>query len=217
MKRLFFGTLLLLGFLKAEGQASLGFANNSTPGLADTIIMNSSITYGVYVQNTGTQTFNGSFTVYMGVEDTAALFPNLVDSVMVTTSLLAGDTALVTITHNVDPLKFVDGNNTVVIWPAAPGYQTTDTIFKDVYVIEFNAMDEMALIDLNLYPNPVNGILFIKGNFELESVRIMSLDGREILSAKNKQIDLSNFATGIYVVEVKAENGKVMRKKILVE
>lgn len=217
MKKWIFGALLLFLINGVSAQASLGFASHATPGLADTVIKSSNITYGVTVLNTGTQPFTGNFKVMIAVLDTSLMFPVQFDSVTVTTnSMLAGDSVLVTITHNVDPLYFMDGNNTVVIWPAANGYQTTDTIFKDVFVIDFQEIDEFADNQLIIYPNPTSDYLYIKTNSTLEKVRILNLEGKEIFVSDQPLIDLSNYENGLYFIELKTEDGKLIRKKIMV-
>lgn len=218
MKNLLFYSLFILFGYGANAQASLGFADNSTPGLSDTILMNSTVTYGVSVQNTGNQPFVGNFTVYVAIYDSSAFFQMPVDSTNVTTnSLQPGDTSGVLINQLVAPTKFMDGNNTVVIWPVAPGYYTTDSIFKNVFVLTFEGTDELSINQLNIYPNPVTSDIFIQSEFKVESVRILSANGKEIISTNQSHISLSNFENGLYIVEVRTENGKILRKKIIVK
>lgn len=217
MQKWILGAFLIFLAQGINAQASLGFTTHATPGLADTVIKSSNITYGVTVLNTGTQPFTGNLNVMIAVLDTSLLFPIPFDSVTVTTnSMLAGDSVLVTITHNVDPLYFMDGNNTVVIWPAANGYQTTDTIFKDVFVIDFQEIDELTGNQLIVYPNPTSDYLYIKTVATLEKVRILNLEGKEIYSSNQPLIDLSKYENGLYVLELKTESGKIVRKKIMV-
>jgi len=207
--------LFLLSYgVKAQG--SLGFTTHATPGLADTLIKGSNITYGVTVMNTGNQPVVSNYTVYIAVWDTTFMFPDIVDSIdIANNSLQPGDSSQVTITHNVDPLKFMDGNNTVVIWPAAPGYQTTDTIFKDVFVIQFENTDELAVSQLIVYPNPATDLLYIRTDFKVESVRILDLNGKEFISSRECVLDLSDFENGLYMIEVKTSDEKYLRKKVL--
>lgn len=217
MKKIVLSLIIILASLETMAQTSIGFANHNTPGLSDTLIKNTTITYGVMVENTGTQPITNPFKVYVAVTDSAFVF-QYVDSITVTpNSLLAGNTMNVLITHLVDPAKFMDGGNTVVIWPAAPGVTTTDTIVKGVYVIDFQDVDELSENELIIYPNPVSDILFIRSETRLEEVRIFDLNGREVLRTKNTIIDLSSLETSIYLIEIKDEKGKMIRRKIMVE
>lgn len=217
MRKLLFTLFAIIAFTGVNAQASLGFANNTTPGLSDTLIKNSTITYGVYVKNTGTQPLNTPYWVIVGVLDSALNYTN-VDSVIVNNNnLQPGDTNNVLIIHNVDPQKFMDGGNTVVIWPEAPGYTTTDTIYKYVVVIDFNDLEELSDYLLDIYPNPVKDLIYIRTDLQLESVRILDLNGREVLRTKNNVIDLSSLESSIYLIEIKDEKGKMVRRKIMVE
>ena len=57
------------------------------------------------------------------------------------------------------------------------------------------------LADLTIYPNPTNGFLSIKGNYQ--SMKVLSLDGREHFSAIQKDFyDLSFLPTGLYLLQV---------------
>lgn len=217
MKNLLICSLLLLIGWGARAQASFGFANNDTPGLSDTVLMGSTITYGVTVQNTGNQPFAGNYTVYIAVEDTSTFFLVLIDSVNIQTAgLQPSDSSGVTITHDISPAKFMDGNNTVVIWPASPGFATTDSIIRDVIVITFQEVDELAVDQLNIYPNPVSSDLFIQSELRFERVRILDLHGRTLLTTPNAYLSLGSFENGIYIVEVETTDGKILRKKITV-
>lgn len=215
MKNLLICSLFLLVGIGARAQASFGFANTNTPGLSDTVLMSSTITYGVSVMNTGTQAFSGTFTVYVAIQDSSIFLPTMVDSVDVqTASFQAGDSSGVVITHDISPAKFMDGNNTVVIWPASPGFSTTDSIIRDIVVITFQEVDELAVDQLNIYPNPVSSDLFIRSTLEVESVRILDLNGKLLLTTTHSFLQLGSFQNGIYIIEVETAEGKILRKKI---
>lgn len=218
MKNILFSTLFFLLGIGVNAQASFGFASSSTPGLADTVLMGSTVTYGVSVKNTGNQPFSGNYTVYVYLQDTSNMFLISIDSTnLQTPSLLAGDSAGVTITHTIDPLKFMDGNNTVVIWPASPTTGTTDSIIRNIFVITFQKTDELSINQLNIYPNPVSNYLIVRCESEVENVRILDLNGKELFITKNTHLDLSIYAEGTYIVEVKTKEGKFLRKKIILK
>ncbi|VXB91755.1 conserved exported hypothetical protein [Flavobacterium sp. 9AF] len=84
---------------------------------------------------------------------------------------------------------------------------------------------ELELLDkdrLSIYPNPTNGLIKINfGNLSSGNYELYSLDGRIILSNKYENsseisIDLTNFANGVYVINIIA-NEKVISKKLIKE
>jgi hypothetical protein len=64
--------------------------------------------------------------------------------------------------------------------------------------------------NLSVYPNPVSDLLNISFNGDIQSIRLMSLDGREIAvskeSLRNKQLDIQHLATGMYFLWVQSGN-----------
>ena len=217
MKKWLFSLLISLVLGTAMGQG-LGFTSHAVPGLADTLIKGSNISYGVTVKSTGMLPVPGNFTVYIGVSDSALTSIDLVDSVVVNSnSFQPGDSIQVPITHNVDPLKFLDGGNTVVIWPAAPGVLTTDTIIRDVYVLNFESVDENELVHIRLYPNPATDFISIQSTEKVEKVRIYDLQGKQIFSYSGSWVPVSELENGYYVVEAETALNKTLRRKIMIQ
>jgi len=97
-----------------------------------------------------------------------------------------------------------------------------DYSYSQIRVINFDDI----ISDFNIYPNPSNGIFIINKMFEDENVysfNVMDLSGKVIFTwqaSKNKNtasIDLSNFATGIYFMEISGNNKKQVEKIQLIK
>jgi hypothetical protein len=63
--------------------------------------------------------------------------------------------------------------------------------------------------ELTVYPNPVKDILNIAFNGEIQSVRIVSLDGRDVkigeTNLSGNMLDISSLSPGIYFISVQSE------------
>jgi len=63
--------------------------------------------------------------------------------------------------------------------------------------------------ELTVYPNPVKDILNITFNGEIQSVRIVSLDGRDVkigeTNLSGNMLDISSLSPGIYFISVQSE------------
>ncbi len=70
-------------------------------------------------------------------------------------------------------------------------------------------------LKVSLYPNPVNDILNIETEIKIKSVEIYNLQGQKVQSANNKQINVSDLSSGIYMVRIQDENNAVQTKRIL--
>lgn len=75
---------------------------------------------------------------------------------------------------------------------------------------------------INVYPNTTTGLVTINtSNSIIRSVEVVSLNGSRILSlapvSTETQVDLSPFASGVYVVRITHEKGIETRKVILVK
>lgn len=77
-------------------------------------------------------------------------------------------------------------------------------------------------IDLNVYPNPTNGII----HFNLQGLKSQSLDltiynsfGQAIVNShlKNGMIDMNNYSNGLYFYNLKSEGKTIYRGKFLKE
>ncbi len=85
---------------------------------------------------------------------------------------------------------------------------------NDVNVKEYNA------INCNIYPNPVNDILYIETESEIEEVMVYDVYGRvqniRISETQNlrNSIDVSNLNTGIYFVKINTGNRNTVRRFI---
>ncbi len=70
--------------------------------------------------------------------------------------------------------------------------------------------------ELDLYPNPSNGKLFVKSRRKVDQINVFSTNGQLIESHSGhlSQLDLPTIS-GMYLLELKLENGQIERRKIL--
>ena len=77
---------------------------------------------------------------------------------------------------------------------------------------------DSEIADLIVYPNPVQDILRVTSEENLESYRIYSVAGGLISEEKientNQFIDVSSLTTGVYFIEITSNDQKVMKKII---
>ena len=101
--------------------------------------------------------------------------------------------------------------------------------------IPSTSISEIKEIKVNVYPNPVQDILYIQSSSEVEQILIYDINGRMLIStviANNNtviarstdeepgsttwqpptHIDVSTLATGIYLVKVRTAQGETVRK-----
>uniref|UniRef100_UPI004049C03A LamG-like jellyroll fold domain-containing protein n=1 Tax=Flavobacterium sp. TaxID=239 RepID=UPI004049C03A len=70
-------------------------------------------------------------------------------------------------------------------------------------------------LEVALYPNPANDVLNIETALELQSVEIYNIQGQKVKSANQKQINVSDLASGMYMVRIQdADNGIATKKFI---
>lgn len=70
--------------------------------------------------------------------------------------------------------------------------------------------ESWEVTSVKVYPNPVTGILNLSNSENINSVKVFSMLGQELLSkevnAENVPIDLSNFTNGTYLIQVTSRN-----------
>lgn len=71
-------------------------------------------------------------------------------------------------------------------------------------------------LEVHLYPNPVNTSfqLEVTSDKEINSIRIFSVHGKEVLRFKEAQTsyDVSQLSKGVYFVQIESETGKSLKK-----
>jgi hypothetical protein len=73
--------------------------------------------------------------------------------------------------------------------------------------------NEVVSSDLLLYPNPTNGVLNIELQSDFDQIDVYDVLGTLVMSFGNeKQIDLSNLKTGLYLIRFASENGVEQRR-----
>ncbi len=67
---------------------------------------------------------------------------------------------------------------------------------------------------LNIYPNPVTDVLYIKNKKENVEVQLIDLKGNVLYSGKDSQIDMSVYARGTYLLKITSEKNAAIFKII---
>ncbi|MDR1739943.1 MAG: leucine-rich repeat domain-containing protein [Bacteroidales bacterium] len=67
--------------------------------------------------------------------------------------------------------------------------------------------------NISLYPNPTSD--FITVSADCETVSVYNMQGKLLVRANGNKVDMRSLPNGTYVVEVKAENGKVSTTKVI--
>jgi len=209
MKRIFVLICLLVSIKFAFSQPyQIGaLLNQPNIGLPDTVSVGDSVLFSAYIKNFGTNTYFGTFSVYLAVDTGNGLgAPILLNTL--TAQINAGDTIPYThfdsIPSGPSPLRI--GGNIIVIWPASINFQAFDSVWANVFVLGSNSVGE--IIDKNtlkVYPNPTSDeitVLQTKNNNNVVRVRIFDKTGKEVAVIYNSAIiDLRLFASGTYLAE----------------
>lgn len=215
--------LLLVSPLLGHSQAQLQIDNVygvSTPLITPSVTQVK--LYGTIVRNySALFAFADTLRIYVGVLDSLSQ-PQIMDEVnkgyrsMAASGGGADSVLLDTVTVNVNPAFFQEGNNTVVIWPAAPGTLTIDTFYINV---TYNSINELINNDINIHmgPNPANDKLYLGDPQNLvQQVRIRSLEGKLLgTGSTNSILWLNGFNSGVYLIELQAGNRVYTRKLVI--
>lgn len=77
--------------------------------------------------------------------------------------------------------------------------------------------DSVLLEYFKIYPNPVRNTLHIQLEEELENIEVYSILGRKVLENNNSLINVSHLASGMYLLKVYTQDGKVGVKRFIKE
>lgn len=78
-------------------------------------------------------------------------------------------------------------------------------------------LPENEMRDLNIYPNPTTGILFLDIDLNaLASIHLYDYSGQLIYSGNTNELNLLglNIESGLYLLEIKKKDGSILRKSV---
>jgi len=82
------------------------------------------------------------------------------------------------------------------------------------------SVSDNSIVDINVYPNPVKSLLFIKNNkhIKINKITIYDILGKVVFNEKNifNQLNLYELKSGILFIKIETENG-ILTKKIIKE
>lgn len=88
-------------------------------------------------------------------------------------------------------------------------------IYDDVSVVQNDNLKDVIFI----CPNPTNGLLIINSRHDFEKIELLSITGQVLLleqtNSKTHQLQLQNFAEGVYFVRITYPNGLSRTKKVV--
>jgi hypothetical protein len=81
------------------------------------------------------------------------------------------------------------------------------------------ATDEASVKNSNLkiYPNPTKDFVKVNTDKKITSISIYDLVGKKLIDSQEQTINIKNFASGVYVINIKYKDGSSESKKIVKE
>jgi PKD repeat protein len=83
---------------------------------------------------------------------------------------------------------------------------------------ELNTIDEEHTAALSIYPNPTSGLVQVTYSSTITAVAVYDLSGQLVYSANNStsvlSVDCTEFARGVYTVQLTTENGMLYSKLV---
>lgn len=119
------------------------------------------------------------------------------------------------------PGLFIEGGNTVVIWPSFIGKPeiSSDSVSVNIFVTSaansptVNEFDEILLIQ-----NPVEEVLNIQitgKHPHFVEFSLLDLSGRVVAESAVPEIPVSTLMNGIYILQMRTDSGKIASRRII--
>ena len=91
------------------------------------------------------------------------------------------------------------------------------TVHGEAQIIGVNSVGGLAPEEVFIYPNPSNGIVYVKTGGKIEVIRVRNLLGQIVLETQNSEIHLQDNSKGVYVFEVHIHGGGKRVERVVVE
>jgi hypothetical protein len=123
----------------------------------------------------------------------------------------------------ISPLFANGGTGNQDIWLLKTDSAFCEAAFNCGYPTGVTEAEALEAGEMNLMPNPTNGLLNISSKNDFEKIELLSLTGQVLLTETVSEkhlpitigIQLQNFADGIYYVRVIYSNGMSVTKKVV--
>ena len=98
------------------------------------------------------------------------------------------------------------------------GFANDTSGSQDFICVNYSKINENNLPDnISIYPNPASTEITLESNLIIKELAFYNLNGKEILSKQFKEdvIDISFLKKGFYLLDIKCEQGKSFKKKLI--
>lgn len=83
------------------------------------------------------------------------------------------------------------------------------------YICPTSNLEKIDAVNMDIYPNPVEDILYVQSDSEVHIICIYDIYGKEVARATHSQhIDISNLPSGLYMANINTLNGTAVRRII---
>jgi len=128
-----------------------------------------------------------------------------------------------TIVENIGPTNGLLGDHDLFIGSGCYGgfvcYESEDFTLGSYRfpMCEFtSSIEEIGIIQLSIYPNPVVDILRVESeNSEIIRIEAYNLSGQKILETENNMINMESYDPGMYVLKIRDVNELTVIRKII--
>ena len=224
--RYLFSTFFMAGILlSSSAQVHLRISGLSRFPVSPTDTAYESVTYDsiqIQVLNIGNTPLNSDNISILIVGNPAGGVDILYEDTAALYNIQSGTSANINASGYVfRPTHFDDGDNIVVVWPAArfTPYIADSLTFHIYYVSLLASINLQGNDQIVISPNPVNDYiaLEIPSNLEVKQVRIIDLFGRSIVTFKDgiNYIPTSNWNSGLYILQYTDKFGKLINKRLI--
>lgn len=104
-------------------------------------------------------------------------------------------------------------NGTYAVIITSPAGCTDTSICITINSVGINEIGGTELVEV--YPNPATDEINIQSEMEIKSVRILDLQGKELMQTKEDKVTISSLASGVYLIDVTLMSGNNWRSKVV--
>ena len=215
---------VFLGIAPALGQSMyhIGF-NAEGVSIPDTVDMNDQYFIDFVLENKGTEPITNTINIYLATYDEVnGLNPQHWIGGFSNINLAPGETFTPPkpqeVYDDVFPSNYYGpGDNIVVIWPMIEidESQNSENFYNDLYVNDPNNIEEIEYIRFETIVT--EDLISIHTQELISKLVVFDLQGKVVYNGVDKEITTTNFAKGMYVVQLNFKDGLSQSRKVLVK
>ncbi|RKE99016.1 T9SS type A sorting domain-containing protein [Ichthyenterobacterium magnum] len=145
--------------------------------------------------------------------------PTDANPILTNISIENENTVLPSLNHYRPDALTIDSEGSIWTHASLNAFKLIDGDLASEYIPQpqtLNVSNELLSLDVSIYPNPTDGVIYINTNLLTDSIEVYSILGHKISEFKNiNTLDLKAYVSGLYIMKINIGERTINKKFVI--